>query len=69
VVYERLSNIAKALPAGFYQCHKSFIVNMSQIRRFITNDILLKNDSRVPVSRAKYSETKEAYFGYMGQKF
>jgi len=66
--YERLENIMNSLPAGFYQCHKSYIVNMSQIRRFQSNDILLKNGECVPVSRARYTETREAYFEYMGQK-
>ena len=66
--YARLEIIMHSLSAGFYQCHKSFIVNMSQIRRFQSNDILLKNGERVPVSRARYADTREAYFKYMGQK-
>jgi DNA-binding LytR/AlgR family response regulator len=41
--YERLANVMRSLPAGFYQCHKSFIVNMNQIRRFQSVDTLLKN--------------------------
>jgi len=67
--YERLENIMRSLPVGFYKCHKSFIVNMNQIRRFLPRDILLKNDASVPVSRAKYAEAKEAYFKFMGQRF
>jgi DNA-binding LytR/AlgR family response regulator len=67
--YERLETILRSLPAGFYQCHKSYIVNMSQIRRFQINDILLKSGERVPVARARYSKTKEAYFRYMGKTF
>jgi len=68
-VYERLESIMRLLPIGFHQCHKSYIVNMSQIRRFQSSEILLKNGERVPVSRSKYNETKEAYFKYMGQTF
>jgi len=67
--YERLENIARVLPVEFCQCHKSYIVNMSRIRRFQASEILLKNGERIPVSRSKYSETKEAYFAYIGQKF
>ena len=67
--YERLESIRRSLPAGFYQCHKSYIVNMGQIRRFQAGDILLKNGKCVPVSRSKYNETKEAYFSFMGQSF
>ncbi|MCL2420473.1 MAG: LytTR family DNA-binding domain-containing protein [Defluviitaleaceae bacterium] len=67
--YERLENIKGALGAGFYQCHKSYVVNMNQIRRFGAGDVLLKNGEQVPVSRARYVETKDAYFSYMGQQF
>jgi len=67
--YERLENIKGLLPTGFYQCHKSFIVNMAQVRRFESDGIFLKNGDIVPVSRAKYADTKDAYFRYMGQKF
>ena len=67
--YERLENIMRSLPRGFYQCHKSYIVNMSQIRRFQSGDICLKNGEYVPVSRAKYNQTKEAYVNFMGQTF
>ena len=67
--YERLENIMHSLPAGFYRCHKSYIVNMSRIRRFKPTDILLKSGELIPVSRTRYNETKEAYFKFMGQSF
>ena len=69
VVYERLDAVQKMLPPGFIRCHKSYIVNMRQIRRFQPPDILLKNGMSVPVSRKRYAETKEAYFKFMGQTF
>jgi DNA-binding LytR/AlgR family response regulator len=69
VSYERLDKITGALPAGFYQCHKSYIVNMRQIQRFQSDEILLKNGKTVPVSRSKYNETKEAYLNFMGTTF
>lgn len=67
-VYDRLENILRSLPAQFHQCHKSYIVNMSQIRRFEASDILLKNGETIPASRARYAETREAYLKHMGQK-
>lgn len=65
--YMRLESILCTLPTGFCQCHKSYIVNMSQIRRFENRDILLKNGKRIPISRARYAKTKEDYFRYIGQ--
>ena len=69
ISYEKLQAVLPMLPTGFYQCHKSYIVNMIQIRRFQSSDILLKNGAIVPVSRSRYTETKEAYFSYMEQTF
>jgi len=67
--YELLENIMLSLPSGFFQCHKSYIVNMRHISHLHFSNIHLKNGERVPVSRARYAETREAYFNYMGQKF
>ena len=67
--YERLDAVTKRLPVGFIRCHKSFVVNMWQIRRFLPTDVLLKNEVLVPVSRKRYTETKETYFRFMGQTF
>lgn len=68
-IYERLDTAARQLPAAFIRCHKSFVVNMWQIHRFLPTDVLLKNEVLVPVSRKRYTETKEAYFRFMGQTF
>lgn len=67
--YERLEIIKRSLPNSFYQCHKSFIVNMSYISRIQSGDIYLKNGGRIPISRAKYTETREAYHAYIGRRF
>jgi DNA-binding LytR/AlgR family response regulator len=69
IAYERLEDILRSMPVGFYQCHKSFIVNMSRIRRFRSGNILLKNGKCVPVSRSKYNGTKKAYFSFIGETF
>ena len=67
---ERLKNVMHMLPpVGFLQCHKSFIVNMNHVFRIQAKNILLKTGETVPVSRAKYVETRDAYFAYMGQRF
>ena len=57
------------LPKGFFQCHKSFVVNMRQIRRFQSPDILLKGGQKIPVSRNRYAQVKNAYFQFMGELF
>jgi len=66
--YERLENIKGLLPEGFYQCHKSYIVNMGQVRRFGSREILLKNGEIVPISRSRCVSARAAYFSYMGRR-
>lgn len=65
-IYEKLDDLRKKLPEGFLQCHKSFLVNMNHIRRIDKNHVLLKDGIEIPISRARYAETRERYFRYMG---
>lgn len=67
-IYERLQRVAEQLPANFFQCHKSFVVNMRQIKRFQTTGILLKNGEPIPVSRSRYPDTRNAYFSFVGME-
>ena len=63
--YERLDNVKKQLPASFLHCHKSYLVNMDYIRRVDKSEILLQNGETVPISKARYPETRNAYFHYV----
>lgn len=68
-VYERLDKLSLLLPEGFLRSHKSFLVNMRRIRRFLERDILLDTGNTVPVSRSRYAQTKRNYVRYMGKLF
>jgi DNA-binding LytR/AlgR family response regulator len=65
----QLDAIMRSLPSWFVQCHKSYIVNLRQIQRFQSDRILLKSGEAVPVSRAKYKQTKETYIDFIGESF
>lgn len=65
--YQRLEELKKQLPSQFFQCHKSYLVNMSLIRRIEKNAVFLKTGEEVPVSKSRYQETRTAYFRYMGE--
>lgn len=67
ICYERLEKLKERLPGRFLQCHKSYLVNMDFIRRIEKSSILLKNGSELPVSKAKYAETRTTFFRYMGE--
>lgn len=67
--YERLDQTAEKLPGCFFQCHKSYLVNLNRIQRLQPDSVILKNGASVPVSRSRYRQTREAYLKYMGQSF
>lgn len=67
--YEKLTELLRRMPESFIQCHKSFAVNMRQIQRFRQTSILLKNGAEIPVSRRKYTQTRESYFAFMSHTF
>ncbi len=67
--YRRMDDIAKLLSGDFCRCHKSFFVNLRQIRRIEQPDLLLKSGHKVPVSRNRYAQTKASYLRFIGRSF
>ena len=68
-VYGKLSSVSEQLSGDFFQCHKSYVVNLRQIRRIAADGILLKGGRSVPVSRSRYGEMKEAWFRFAEAAF
>ncbi len=65
--YDRLENMKDRLPMYFLQCHKSYLVNLDNVRRIEKNRMILKNEAEVPISKARYAQAREAYFRYAGE--
>jgi two-component system response regulator AgrA len=59
--YAKLEDIQKRLDGGFFRCHKSFIVNVKNIREFDVGgkEIIMKDGSRCLVAVRKLSKLKE----------
>lgn len=50
----------------FYQCHRSFIVNLSHIRKILTDKVILdKEDTEAYLTKRKHSEIKKLWMLYM----
>ena len=47
---------------GFLRCHRSYLVNRNNINTIDRSDFLMKNLSRVPISRRKMSEAKNWFY-------
>lgn len=49
----------------FIRCHKSFLVNCRHIRSILTSSVELTDGRRVPVSKHRIKEVKQAFVNYM----
>ena len=58
---EKLDQVKERLDERFLHCHKSYIVNMNHIQELKNGEIKLINESTVPVSKKRYTQTKEDY--------
>ncbi len=60
-VYFRMSDLMGQLGSGFFQTHRSYIVNLDHIIGYERNEIMLSNKVRVPMSRHKYRDFLKVY--------
>lgn len=66
-INKSLELLRTELPENFLSCHKSFSVNMDYIKRIDASNMILLSGIKVPVSKARYNDSRDTYFRYMGQ--
>ena len=49
---------------GFFQVHRSYIINMDKIQKYNSKTVLLEGGAEVPISRYKLDAFKEDYIKY-----
>ena len=49
---------------GFFQVHRSFIINMDKIQKYSSQTVQMENGEEVPISRYKLDAFKEEYIKY-----
>lgn len=64
-VYEKLDVYEKKLSKDFVRIHKSFLVNMQYIRRIEMKEITMQDGTVLPVSKTRYSASRDKYFRFM----
>ncbi len=66
----KLSELTKRLEEfHFIQVHRSFLVNPEHIYRIDADEILMADGSKVPISRRRREQIKDAYFKWsMGER-
>ena len=51
IVRGSISDILSQLPPNFSQSHRSYIVNRNYIYKINTNNLVLKNNTTIPLTR------------------
>ncbi len=63
--YAKLSDLARDLPMSFFQCHKSFLVNMSFIQELSARSLRLTTGGTLPVSRQRSATMRDVYLNFL----
>lgn len=54
--------------ASFLRCHRSYLVNLSHVRRIEKADVVMDNGDRIPLSRRLYKEVNERFIRYFTER-
>lgn len=63
--YGKISEMESVLGEGFFRIHKGYLVNMKYVERYSRTEVLMKNGSRLLISKYKYQDFVKAYLGYI----
>jgi len=63
--YASIGKMADSLPKCFFQCHKSFLVNMNYIVELKKDCVLMASGEKVPVSQKRRKQMKDAFLDYI----
>lgn len=65
--YYKISDLPNILGKDFVRCHKSYIVNLEHIRKIESYNIILDDNTQIPLAQKKYKEIRECYFNYISR--
>lgn len=64
------SNMSGLLQSGdFIQTHKSFIVNLSQVRLYDPNQMTMWSGAQIPISKSRQTAVKRMYLKYIAETY
>ena len=67
-VYMKMDELEEKLGESFLRCHHSYLVNMTYIKNFSSQEIELVDGTMIPVSRPKSKSAKNRFLAYLGEK-
>lgn len=64
-IREKISELVEKTKNGnFFSSHRSYHVNMAFVRRITKKDLILDNDTAIPIARGKWEEANKAFIAY-----
>lgn len=63
--YDRMENLKRCVDGRFFQCHRSYLVNLDYVRGCETGQVLLPEGQKIPVSRLRERELTQALLRHM----
>ncbi len=63
--YNRMENLKSRVDGRFFQCHRSYLVNLDYVRGCEAGQVLLPNGERIPLSRLRERELTQALLRHM----
>ena len=61
-IWEKIADLEKVLPQKeFVRCHNSYIIYLPAIREISSNNVTMKDDSEIPISRFYAAQMKEKF--------
>lgn len=65
--YGTLTDIEKELSEKyFYRCHKSYLINLRFVSQILSNEVILRDGKRIPVSKYRRKGLLDSFAKYMG---
>lgn len=64
-IYAAMSGLEKELGAGFYRCHRGYLVNMAYIAEYSKDSITLSNGDSIYLAKEKYNAFVKTYMRYL----
>ncbi|MBS6645702.1 MAG: response regulator transcription factor [Clostridiaceae bacterium] len=65
--YGTLTDIEQELCGKhFHRCHKSYLINLRYVSRILSNEVILKDGKRIPVSKYRRKGLLDSFANYMG---
>lgn len=64
-IYSSMDKFKRGLNDSFYRCHRGYLVNLSHIREYNTNEIILDNGEKIYMSKDRYHDFVNAYMEHL----